>query len=92
MKQATRASVKSTPLLAIIGAIHKNTFGESVIVFASKTGLDPALVSRVLNSKRDPTPLFIGRLARRLEPREAKKLIAAYLREVAAEIEEHRNG
>jgi len=65
-------------------------FDGSSRLLAEKTGIDAALISRVLNSERRPTPLFVGRLARVLAKQEADAVIRSYLQGVAAEVALHQ--
>ena len=57
---------------------------------ATKAGLDPALVNRVLSGEREPTPMFVGQVARVFNRKQAAELIKAYLQGVASEVAKHQ--
>jgi transcriptional regulator with XRE-family HTH domain len=82
--------VKNRSFNHLFAQILQLHFGGSSKLLAEKTGLDAALVSRVLNSERKPTPQFVGRLARVLAKQEAESIIQSYLQGVAAEVAVHQ--
>ena len=74
----------------LLQEVIREHFDGSSRLLAESTGLDPSLVSRILNSKREPTPMFVGRVASALKKQEADALIAAYLRGIADKVAEQQ--
>ncbi|OAM90839.1 hypothetical protein AW736_05910 [Termitidicoccus mucosus] len=66
--------------------LNRPPFDGNQRLLSRHTGIDTALLSRVLNGTRNPTPEFVGRLGGTLPAPEAAKLLKVYLEEVVAEI------
>lgn len=72
-------------LKRLIADRHK----DEALGLADAAHLDPGWISRVIRGERQPTPLFVARVARSLlrsNPRRADEVVASYLRDIAVEV------
>jgi transcriptional regulator with XRE-family HTH domain len=69
----------------ILREVLKGTpFNGSQRGFAEHVGIDPGLLSRVVNGEREPTPEFVGRICGVLPAAPAAELLQGFLKGVLA--------
>jgi hypothetical protein len=76
--------------LRVLREVLVTHYEETEYRLATAANVDPALVKRVRNGERAPTPLFVGKIAKAIGEEAGNKLIGAYLNDVERQVRHMR--